>query len=462
MTAENKGFYRSILTMAWPVMLEEGLQTAVSYVDAAMVGRLGAYASAAVGINQTPQWLLWGLLRAVSIGLLAYVAQAVGAGNWDRVRRAGGQALLLTLVSSIGLGVPLCLLARQIPAWMGADAGIRGVAGEYLLILSLPILFRGATIIFGAVLRGTGDMRTPMLVNLLVNLINVVLNYFMIYKTRTISLFGMRMRMFGCGWGVRGAAIASAISIAVGGVLMVWAFGRRSALGLHGTSLRPDGEVLRFVRRVAVPAAAQHLVICSAFIVFVSLVTTLGTTALAAHSIANTAEEAFYIPAYGLQAVASTMAGMAVGARDERRLDRVAAVLSRIAFGALAVLAVLLFFLPEQMMGIFTRDPEVIRQGAGALRIIALSEPIFGVLTVAEGLFRGVGDMKAPLYISLVCMWGICVLGTFICLHFFRLGLNAVWTCMLADNVTRCALFVIRIRSGRWKRGLDLRPAEGV
>ena len=458
MTAENKRFYASILAMAWPVMLEEGLQTAVSYVDSAMVGQLGAYASAAVGITQTPQWLLWGLLRAIGIGLLAYVAQAVGANDWGKVRRAGGQALLLTLAGGTILGVPICLLASYIPGWMGAEADIRGIAGEYLLILCLPMLFRGATVILGSVLRGTGDMRTPMLVNLVVNAVNVVLNFLMIYPTRDLRVFGLEIQMFGCGWGVRGAAIASAISIVVGGVLMLMAFFRDERFGARGTSLRPDGEVLRFVRKVGVPAAAQHIVICMAFVVFVSLVTRLGTTALAAHTIANTAEEAFYIPAYGLQAVAATMAGMAVGARDERQLDRVASVLSRIAFISLAALGALLFFLPEQMMSIFTPDKEVIRQGASVLRIIALSEPFFGILTVAEGLFRGVGDMKAPLYIALFCMWGIRVGGTWLLLSFFSGGLDAVWYCMLADNMVRCGLFIWRIRSGRWKRELDLTP----
>lgn len=460
MTLENRSFYRSILSMAWPVMLEEGLQTAVSYVDSAMVGRLGAYASAAVGITQTPQWLIWGLLRAVGIGLLAFVAQSVGAGNWDKVRRAGGQALLLTLVGGLILGLPACLLARYIPAWMGAGAEIRALAGEYLLILCTPMLFRGAVVILGSVLRGTGDMRTPMLVNLVVNALNVVLNFLMIYPTRTIAVGGVSLHMFGFGWGVRGAAIASALSIAVGGVLITVAFWRHDRLSPRGVSLRPDGEVLRFTRRVGIPAAAQHIVICSAFIVFVSLVTRLGTVSLAAHTIANTAEEAFYIPAYGLQAVAATMAGMALGAGDEAQLDRVARVLSRIALCALAVLGALLFALPRQMMGIFTSDAEVIRQGARVLRIIALSEPFFGVMTVTEGLFRGVGDMKVPLYIALVCMWGIRVFGTWLCLTILGLGLDAVWCCMLADNLARCGLFIFRMRSGRWKRDLRFTSSE--
>jgi len=459
-TADNKIFYGSIFTMAWSVMLEEGMQTAVSYVDSAMVGRLGAYASAAVGITQTPQWLIWGLLRAAGIGLLAYVAQAVGAGDWDKVRRAGSQALLLTLLGGPILGVPACLLARRIPIWMGAGSDIRDVAGEYLFILCLPMLFRGATVILGSVLRGTGDMRTPMLVSVSVNIFKIILNLFLIYPTRVITLGGLSLRMLGLGWGVRGAAISSVIAIAAGGVLMTVAFCRHDAFSLRGSSLRPDGEVLRYVRRVGVPAAAQHVIICSAFIMFVTLVTHLGTKALAAHTIANTAEEAFYIPAYGLQAVASTMAGMALGAGDERRLDRVTSALSRIAFLLLAGLGALLFILPTQMMRIFTPDAEVIWQGARVLRIIALSEPFFGVMTVAEGLFRGVGDMKAPLYIALVCMWGIRVFGTWLCLSVFHLGLGAVWCCMLADNLTRCALFIWRIRSGRWKRGLTFAPAE--
>lgn len=446
--------------MAWPVVLEEGLQTAVSYVDAAMVGRLGAWASAAVGITQTPQWLLWGLLRAVGIGLLAYTAQAVGANDTEKVRRAGTQAVLLALAAGLGLGIPVCMAARHIPAWMGAAAGVRGPAGEYLMILCAPMMFRAAIVIFGSVLRGTGNMRTPMAVNLIVNALNVALNFLMIYPTRTVALGSVSLRIFGFGWGVRGAAIASAISIAAGGVLITAALWKNELLSPRGRKLRPDGEVLRFARGISIPAAAEHMVICSAFIVFASLVTRLGTASLAAHTIANTAEEAFYIPAYGLQAVASTMAGMAVGARDRLQLDRVSSVLRRLAFVLLLVLGALLFCLPAQMMRIFTNDAEVVRQGARVLRIIALSEPFFGVMVVSEGLFRGVGDMKAPLYIAFICMWGIRVCGTWLCLSVFHLGLGAVWCCMLADNLTRCALFTVRIASGRWKKKLCLEPVE--
>lgn len=197
---------------------------------------------------------------------------------------------------------------------------------------------------------------------------------------------------------------------------------------------------------LALPIALNRLATCLGQVVFTRLVTSLGTTVFAAHSIALTAEEAFYIPGYGMQSAATTLTGNAIGARDKKKLKHTSSLLILLSFAFMTITGSLLFLLATQMMQLFTPDAEVIRLGASALRIVALSEPIFGISIILEGIFNGAGDTRHPFLYSLFSMWGIRIVGTFLCVHFFQLGLNAVWLCMVADNVCRGILLAIRYR----------------
>lgn len=450
---KDKKIYRTMLSMALPIMIEEGLQTLVQYVDTAMVGSISAEASAAVGLSQTPTWLIWGLLRAASIGLISYISQSVGAGDPEKPRRAGGQGILYSLVIGTVVMAIACGVAYKMPVWMGVEEDIQFMAGQYFFILSLPMIFRSLTINLGAVIRSTGNMRTPMLVNVVVNAINIVLNFFLIFPTRTVSIFGSDMTIYGADMGVKGAAIASSIGITVGGILMLLAVFRNQVVSPVGYGIRPDRDITRYCVKIAIPAGVQHIIVTMGFVVFAGLVaSSLGTVAFAAHSIANTAETAFYIPAYGLQGVAATMIGMAIGERDEKKMDAVAQMLFTIAILVMGFLGILLFAFSPQLMRIFTKDAEVIAMGAVVLRIVAVAEPLFGGFTVFEGILRGAGNLKPTVAIALGCMWGIRILFTWLCLKVFSLGLVAVWICMSADNVGRFLCYTFLYKSDRWKR----------
>ena len=205
-----------IFTLAWPTMLEQLMQTAVQYIDTAMVGTLGTDATAAVGSTTTVNWLINITISALSIGFLAYIAQAHGAKDHSRAVRASGQAVLATLVTGVLFTVLALSLSGLVPVWMQVDPAIRRLASEYFFILYLPMLPRAATIFFGTVLRAVGDTKTPMRVGILINIINVILNFLLIYPTRTLWFFTMP----GMGLGIHGAALASAIAFTVGGFYM--------------------------------------------------------------------------------------------------------------------------------------------------------------------------------------------------------------------------------------------------
>ncbi|MBQ4627930.1 MAG: MATE family efflux transporter, partial [Clostridia bacterium] len=203
----------TILTLAWPTMLEQLMQTAVQYIDTAMVGSLGTDATAAVGSTTTVNWLIGSTVSAVSVGFLAFISQANGAGNREGVKKASSQAVLAVLVCGLFFTAVALSLSGIVPVLMQVDENIRELSSQYFFILYVPMLARAATIIFGTMLRAVGDTKTPMLVGIWVNVINVILNFLFIYPTRTVEIFTLSLTIPGAGWGVLGAAIASAISL---------------------------------------------------------------------------------------------------------------------------------------------------------------------------------------------------------------------------------------------------------
>lgn len=446
----NRVVALSVLALAWPTMLEQALQTVVQYIDAAMVGRIGADATATIGITNVVTWLVNAPMQAMGIGFMAFIAQAMGAGNEGKAKRAAMQSLLTVLI----LGAFECAvtlgISGRLPGWMGLDERLWSDASSYFVIVCSPMLFRAAMAVFASVLRSVKDTRTPMAVNIFLNLVNIVLNFFLIYQPNRVEIFGVTIHTWGAGLGVIGAGIATAISYTLGGVLMTLALFHHKEISPKGLKFRLDWEVLKPCIRIGIPVGLSHSVASLGHVVFTSIVTKLGTVAFAAHSIALTTEQMFYIPGYGMQAVASTLSGNAVGARNEERLHQVARVMVLMVFVMMGVTGGLLFAGAEALMGFFSPDPEVIALGAKALRICALSEPVYGIYVILEGVFEGVGDTFRPFLYTLLGMWGVRIVFSFLGVNFWGFDLTAVWGCMIAHNVFQSILFTVRYFREKW------------
>ena len=439
-----------MLGLAWPTMLEQMLQVAAQYVDSAMVGRLGAAATASVGVTSTISWLVGSSISAMGIGFLAYIAREYGAQRYENAARAVAQSVLATLAAGLFFTAVTLLLSPWVPGWMNADPAIQPVASRYFFIIYTPMVFRAATIVFGTVLRASGDTRTPMKVNVGMNLVNVVLNFLLIYEPRDVVLFGRTLRVPGAGLGVVGAAIGTAVGFTVGGIAMTVALWRHPRISPRGQSLKPDGAILRPCMKVAVPAALQRFGTSFGYVAFASLINGLGTVATAAHTIANTAESAFYIPAYGVQTAAATLSGNAGGMKDRAYMRAITRTLLILEPALMTVSGAMLFLLAPRMMALFTPDPEVIRLGSTVLRMVAVTEPLYGIAVVLEGIFMGVGDTMYAFVCNIVGMWGVRILGTLILVRGCGLGLTAAWGAMIAHNILLCVLLAIHYRRGKW------------
>ena len=443
-----------VVGLALPTMLEQLMHTAVQYVDTAMVGSLGTQASAAVGSTGTVGWLLGSTLSALGVGFLSYIARAMGAGEPERCRRASAQAVLAVLVSGILFTVLTLSLAPIVPVLMQVDPDIRDMAATYFFILYTPMLFRAASVIFGGVLRGAGDTKTPMRVGIVVNVVNVVLNFLLIYPTRTIALpwLGEQAALWlpGAGMGVVGAALASAVSFAVGGSIITVALWRHPTVSPRGQSLRPDKEVLRPCLKVALPNMAQRFATSFGYVVFASMINSLGDISTAAHNFANTVESAFYVPGYGMQAAAATLAGNCVGAGDKQRLRDIGRLMLVCEVLLMILSGGLLFLLAPHMLRLFSSDLAVITLATVVLRMVALSEPFYGVSIITEGMMQGVGNTKVPFVFNVLGMWGIRILGTFVCVVLLDMTLVSAWACMIAHNLALFAMFAVYYKKGKW------------
>ena len=436
----------TILALAWPTMLEQLMQTAVQYIDTAMVGSLGTQATAAVGATSTVNWLIGSSVSALGVGFLSFIAQAYGAKDKEAASRAVMQAVIVTVVCGTFFTALTLGLSSRVPVWMQVDESIRDLAGQYFFILYLPMLPRAASIIFGTVLRAAGDTKTPMKIGVGVNLINVCLNFLLIYPTRQIGGFTVP----GAGMGVIGAAVASAIAFTFGGAAITVVLWRHPLVSPRGQRFRPDWQILGPCLKVAMPNMLQRFGTSLGYVAFASMINALGDVATAAHTIANTVESAFYIPGYGMQTAAATLAGNAYGARDRQRLNELARMFIPIEVILMILSGGALFVAAPALMGIFSKSPEVIDLGTTVLRMVAVSEPCYGFSIIIEGMMLGVGNTKEPFFYNILGMWGIRIVGTFLCTYVFGGGLVAAWGCMIAHNLLLFALFFICWLRGRW------------
>lgn len=436
----KKDIRHTLIVLAIPTILEEILSTLLQYVDTAMVGHLGENATAAVSVTQTISWLMHSIPGAIGIAILAMISKAVGSKDHDYIRKIARQTMLLVVVFGTILTVAAIGLSPFIPKWMGAETSIQKEASKYFAIICIPMLLRTGASVFAAAIRATKDTKTPMYINMGANGLNVILNYILIYSLDM---------------GVTGAAIASAISYALGGVFMFVAFCNNPLLKTNGESWHVDWQIMRRCVQIGFPVLCTSTVSCLGYVVFASLVTGMGNTVFAAHSIAVSAETIFYIPGYGLRTATSTLVGISQGEEDENKFHATISNSIILTIAMMFVTGFLLFVIATPLMRIFTNSERVVEIGAEMLRLVAFSEPFFGLMIVMEGIYYGLGKTKYAFVVESFGMWAIRIFFTYLCVKQWGLSLRAVWYCMIADNITKAVLLAVPLFTGHIKKAFN-------
>lgn len=441
-----------IVRLSVPSILAQISSILMQYIDAAMVGSLGAGASASIGLVASSSWLLGGLCTAAATGFSVQVAHLIGAGRDGEARNVLRQALEAALCMGLLLAAVGAALSRPLPVWLGGEADVIGGARSYFLIFACALPFTQMRQTCGGMLQCSGDMRTPSLLNALMCLWDVIFNGLLIFPTRAVTVLGLSFPMWGAGMGVAGAALGTALAEVVTALCMIGVVCLRSPrlrLGLGG-SWRLEKKCLTTALRVAVPIAFENSILCLAQVVTTTIVAPLGTVAVAANSLAVTAESLCYMPGFGVSTAATTLVGQSMGAgrRDLARDFARSSVLLGVLVMSAAALA--MFLLAPAVFAMLTPVEEVRRLGTEVLRIEAFAEPLYAASIVTAGALRGAGDTLAPSLMNFCSMWGVRVPLSLLLVG--PLGLHGVWLAMCVELCARGALFLIRLGRGKWLR----------
>ena len=432
---------RLIVSLSIPSILAQISATVMFFIDYAMIGHLGTRQTAAIGLVETTTWLLGGLASAANMGFSVQVAHFIGANDFEGARRVLRQSLVCCFLWSFMLSLVSALVHQQLPFWLGGTQEIAHDASIYFLIIGICGIFFQMEGLAGSMLKCSGNMKIPSMLNILMCLMDVVFNYLFIYK------FDM---------GVKGAALGTGTAEFVTMVLMLYFLLMRSPMlrlfaKEHRPSLRafrPTGDIVSTAFKIGAPMGLQHLLMGSAQVVSTIIVAPLGAIAIAANSLAITVESLCYMPGYGIAEAATTLVGQAIGA-GQRLLTRSFAYMSvGLGMAVMTVMGVLMFVFAPELMGIMTPVDEIISQGAAVLRIEAFAEPMFAATIVANGVFIGAADTLIPAIMSLCSMWGVrLTLAAWLAPIY---GLRGVWTAMAIDLTFRGILFLTRLFRGRW------------
>ena len=435
-----------VLMLSIPSILEQIVVTAMEYIDAAMVGHIGAEATAAIGIVSSSTWLLHGILVGLYNAFSIQIAQYLGADRQQDARGVLRQAMLFNLAAGLAAAAFGIGISGHLPGWLGADVSLQANASAYFAIWSAALPFTMAMGMYTSMLRASGDALTPGLISVLVCVLDVVFNFFLINPTRT--LWGITV--WGAGLGVPGAALGTALATVVGGLLALCILlFREGPLCIHKPgSWKITRACIRNLGKVGVPLAAERAALSSAQVLQVRIVSQLGTVAIAANSLGVSAEGLCYMAGYGIQGAAIALIGQAVGAHRKDMAKRFAWLCTLMGMGIMTLTGAGLFAFAPALMSIFTADAAVIALGALVLRIEAFAEPMFGASIVASGAMQGAGDSTACFVLNLVSMWGIRLTLAFLLAP--RFGLVGVWGAMCFELCVRGLLFLIRLARGKW------------
>ncbi|MBR4056583.1 MAG: MATE family efflux transporter [Oscillospiraceae bacterium] len=452
---ESRSPVRNIIWLAWPIFLENVLSTLVSYADTAMVGALGAYATASVSISNSVVFLFNGTILALGVGVTALISQSIGAQDYDLTKKLARHAVLILLYLGLPIALLLGLGSRLIPLWMGAGPDIIDYATKYNIIVAFGRPFAIASMLIFSAMRGCGDTKTPLRINIGVNIANVVGNFFLINPTRTVEILGMNIKIIGAGWGVAGAAAATAFSWFLGGGAALLILFRKKSLPMCISikdSFRMDFKVMGRILKISIPAMVERVCMSLAGVVIARNIASLGTVAIAANSVYVTAEGIAFMPGFAFASASTTLVGQSIGAKKTDLASRYMRSCVITAVIVMAVAGAGLFFFGKYIVRVFTPDPDVIALATVCLQIAALLQPAqTGAMVFAGGL-RGAGDTLWPMIITASCMWVFRAgIGAILCIGVFGLGLPAAVWCMVADSYVRFFLFFLRTKSGKWK-----------
>lgn len=445
---------RMTVLLSLPAILAQLSSILMQYIDASMVGRLGADDSAAIGLVSTSLWLFWGICSAITTGFSVQVAHRLGAKKDDSARRVLRQGITSTLVFSVAVtGIGLAI-ARPLPHWLGGTESICAPATLYFVVFIAALPLLSLNYLAGGMLRAAGNMKVPSTLNILMCVMDCVFNFFLIFPTKEYHIFDTHFTLPGAGLGVLGAALGTVLAEAVtAGLMLYFLCWRQKELKISEErgSFRPRKGVLKKAVGISVPMTVEHAVICGAQIAITMIVAPLGVFAIAANAFAVTAESLCYMPGYGIGDAATTLVGQSYGAGRTLLVRRFGYITVGLGIAVMTVMGALMYLGAPAVMELMSPVKEIQDLGVEVLRIEAWAEPMFAASIVAYGVFVGVGHTVLPAIMNFGSIWLVRVpLAWWLATDY---GLRGVWIAMAVELTFRGLIFLGRLFSKSWSNG---------
>ncbi|MCI5851318.1 MAG: MATE family efflux transporter, partial [Sutterellaceae bacterium] len=371
--------------------------------------------------------------------------------DYASARRMMRQGFSVSVIIGSVLAAACVALSPFLPGFLGAEGRVASEGSLYFAICAaaFPLSFLGYTA--SCMIRATGNIRVPSVLNVAMCALDVFFNYLLIYPTREVEFASLSFTCPGAGLGVPGAALGTVLAETVVLAPYLWYACVKSPelriVGERGRFL-PERETMRRAFAIGVPVGGQRAAMSLAQIGITMIVAPLGPVAIAANSLAVTAESVCYMPGFGVADAATTLVGQSVGAKRPDLAMRFARLTTGAGIAVMSLMGVLLFLSAHFLLGLMTNDPGVVSLGATCLRIEAFAEPMFAAAIVIYGAFVGAGDTFIPSLMNPASLWLIRLPASwFLAQHF---GLVGVWIAMAGELTLRGALFILRLRSGKW------------
>lgn len=459
---------RLILTaqLSWPAIMAQLSSILMQYIDAAMVGRLGADDSAAVGLVSTSLWLFWGICSAATVGFSVQVAHRMGAADYKRAREIFRQGITASFIFGLCMAIIGAAISGSLPVWLGGSEPVNGKASLYFMVFVLALPLLTLNYLGSAMLRASGNMKVPGGLNVMMCLLDVIFNFFLIFPSREVVIMNDMFYIPGAGLGVLGAALGTVGGeMVTAGTIMWYACFRQRGLAIFGChceyeenrSIRrfvPTRNVIRNALKVSAPMTLEHGVICGAQIMVTVIVAPLGVMAIAANAFAVTAEALCYMPGYGISDAATTLVGQSYGAKRKDLARQFGYHTVGLGMAVMTVMGVILWIGAPTVMDLLSPVRDIQELGVSALRIEAWAEPMFAASIVAYGVMVGVGDTLVPAIMNFSSIWLVRL--PIAALLAPSMGLDGVWLAMCIELCFRGAIFLFRLIKGTWlKHGLD-------
>jgi putative MATE family efflux protein len=443
-----------ILKLSGPAMLAQISSIIMQYIDASMVGRLGANDSASIGLVSSSTWVVGGIMISLVEGFSVQIAHSIGAKDNKRARNLVKTGLIVNMLIAFLITIFLVSVSRALPIWLGGAEEIRRNATNYLLIYSLFTPVFMLNYLTCSMIQASGNMKVPSICDTIMFILDMIFNFFFIFPTATYKIFGFNLTIFGAGLGVSGAALGTGMSYVVVTIfLIIYLLFKSDILHLRKNErIHIKIDDLKKAFKISLPLAFERGITSGASVAVTRIIAPLGSVSVAANSFAVTAEALCYMPGYGVQSAATTIIGQSIGAKRTDQTKKLGLISIGTGMIIMAFTGILMFFFAPYMIGILTPDPEIRALGTTILRIESFAEPFFGASIVGSGVFRGAGDTLAPSLMCLFSLWCVRVPLSIILVKSY--GLKGVWIAMATELTVRGIIFLIRFFRGKWENKL--------